>query len=618
MFNRNAFLISVCVSLLLTGSVQAGVVEGELKRWHKVTVSFDGPETSETATPNPFTDYRLDVTFTGPSGQIYVVPGYYAADGDAANTGADAGNQWRVHFAPDEIGTWKYTAAFYKGDNVAMMVQWAQKPASGGFMDGEGGTFEVTASDKTGRDFRAKGRLEYVGKHHLRFTGTKEYFLKCGPDAPETFLAYADFDGTIATKKNVPLKTWEPHVQDWREGDPTWKDGKGKGMMGALNYLSGKGANAFSFLTYNAGGDGDNVWPFRDRDDKFRYDCSKLDQWQIVFDHAQSKGLYLHFKTQETENDDNIKSKTPESLDGGDVGPERKLYYRELIARFGYALAMNWNLGEENTQSTQQQKAMAAYFAIHDPYKHNIVLHTYPNQREKVYTPLLGDASDLTGVSLQNDWQQTHQRTLEWVRASAKAGKPWVVANDEQGPADKGAVPDKGYKGFDPAATGYSMHDIRKEVLWGNLMAGGAGVEYYFGYKLPENDLLCEDYRSRDTSWDYGRIALKFFKGQNIPFWEMVSKDDLTSQTNDYCFLKDGQIYLIYQKQGGPLTLDLSGGAFDCGYFNPRTGEGADTLLNQATVTGPAEHTFTAPDTQDWLLMIRSKDGGKITPSAGS
>ena len=34
-------------------------------------------------------------------------------------------------------------------------------------------------------------------------------------------------------------------------------------------------------------------------------------------------------------------------------------------------------------------------------------------------------------------------------------------------------------------------------------MAGGAGVEYYFGYSLPENDLLCEDFRSRDRSWDF-------------------------------------------------------------------------------------------------------------------
>ena len=60
--------------------------------------------------------------------------------------------------------------------------------------------------------------------------------------------------------------------------------------------------------------------------------------------------MYLHFKLQETENDDNKAGKNgskevPESLDGGDLGIERKLYCRELIARFGNNLALNWNLG---------------------------------------------------------------------------------------------------------------------------------------------------------------------------------------------------------------------------------------------------------------------------------
>ncbi|MEM0926736.1 MAG: PA14 domain-containing protein, partial [Planctomycetota bacterium] len=82
---------------------EGGVVSGELKKWHKVTVTFDGPETSETASSNPFMNYRLDVTFThSESGKTYVVPGYFAADGDAANTSASSGNKWRVHFAPSE------------------------------------------------------------------------------------------------------------------------------------------------------------------------------------------------------------------------------------------------------------------------------------------------------------------------------------------------------------------------------------------------------------------------------------------------------------------------------------------------------------------------------------
>ena len=79
------------VLLLAMGSAGfgQGLVTGELKKWHKVTITFDGPNTAETATPNPFRDYRLAVTFSkGPS--RHVAQGYYAADGNAAESSATA------------------------------------------------------------------------------------------------------------------------------------------------------------------------------------------------------------------------------------------------------------------------------------------------------------------------------------------------------------------------------------------------------------------------------------------------------------------------------------------------------------------------------------------------
>ena len=101
---------------------------------------------------------------------------------------------------------------------------------------------------------------------------------------------------------------------------------------------------------------------------------------------------------------DRSRAGCPESLDGGKLGPERKLYCRELIARFGHALALNWNIGEENTQSTEEIADMVRYLHDTDPYRHLIVIHTFPNQQDKVYTPLLGNQSELTGASLQNGW----------------------------------------------------------------------------------------------------------------------------------------------------------------------------------------------------------------------
>ncbi len=606
-------------------------ITGDLMEWHKVTLTLDGPFANERDNePNPFTDQNLLVTFSHESGApVYKVPGYFAADGNSAETSAGAGTKWRAHFAPDKTGTWNYRVSFTRGKYTALDGGGAAlKP-----FDGQSGSFVIAKTDKEGRDFRAKGRLQYVGKHHLQFAGTKEYFLKAGADAPETLLAFTDFDDTRAGKPGkVPLKTWGAHNMDWKQGDPTWKDGKGKGLVGALNYLSAKGVNAFSFLTYNAAGDGDNVWPFVERDDKLHYDCSKLDQWGIVFDHATARGLYLHFKMQENEMDDDRvgheskPGRVPESLDGGKLGPERKLYCRELIARFGHALALNWNIGEENTQSTEEVRDMVKYLHDTDPYKHHIVLHTFPNQQELKYEPLIGNQSMLTGVSLQNGWNASHQRTLQWIAASEKAGKPWVVAHDEQNPAGLGVPQDPGYKGTDGiaiekgkkaenATTGdvksnaYTMHDIRKLDLWGNLMAGGAGVEYYFGYALPENDLVCEDFRSRDKSWDFCRIALDFFRDEKIPFAEMKSADALIgndkNSNSKFCLAKAGELYLVYLPNGGETEINLAGasGKFSVKWFNPREG-GAPTAKGNATLEGGRKATLTAPSGDDWLAVV--------------
>lgn len=56
-------------------------------QWHRVTLGVTGPRTDERSHPKPFTDIRLDVVFTGPEGQSYRVPGFFAADGEAANSG---------------------------------------------------------------------------------------------------------------------------------------------------------------------------------------------------------------------------------------------------------------------------------------------------------------------------------------------------------------------------------------------------------------------------------------------------------------------------------------------------------------------------------------------------
>lgn len=617
-----------------TGTVR---IHGELKQWHKITLDLDGPFARETDTdPNPFTDYRLTATFRhGASGRVWEVPGYFAADGRAAETSAEAGTCWRVHFTPNATGLWHYELRLWQGRGVAIDDN---ALTSARQLFHRSGSFQIGPTDKSFPDFRGRGRLEYVGQRYLRTAGTREFFLKAGADSPENLLGYADFDGTVAPARravrpgeNTPagrLKSWQPHVRDWRPGDPSWQNGRGKGLIGALNYLASRGMNSVSMLTYNAGGDGDDVWPFVARTAKFHYDCSKLDQWALVFEHANARGLMVHFKLQETEMDDNRPGAdgtvrpVPEALDGGDLGPERKLYLRELVARFAHLPALQWNLGEENSQTTDQIRAMAQWLRALDPYDHPVVIHTFPSQQERVYNPLLGDPTVLTGVSLQNHWAQAHRRTLHWIERSTVAGHPWVVSHDEQNPASGGVPPDPGYAGHDGVARDgkatYTLHEIRKYCLWGTLMAGGAGVEYYFGYDLPQNDLQCEDWRSREGSWRYARLALSFFREQQIPFLALHNADVLvdnpTHENTRFCLAQPGELYVIYLTEGGSVTLDLQRfeQSFSVAWYNPREGGELQpgTVRN---VRGPGRVSLGAPPSdpdQDWVVLVRRSAPG--------
>ncbi len=609
------------------------LLSGTAMQWHNVTLTLSGPFAHERdQDPNPFLDFRFTVTWTHESGNVrHEVPGYFAADGGAAETSGEAGTQWRAHFAPNRPGRWRYRVAFLQGPGAAVDESSGEPLADWHDRRGE---IEVQPTDKVGRDLRAHGCLEYVGTRYLRFAGSGAYFLKAGPDAPETLLAYGDFDGTKpgrnATRRageaapSKGLHAYQPHVQDWRPGDPSWRQGRGKGLIGAINYLAEKGVNSISFLPYNAGGDGDNVWPFAMRHDKRHYDCSKLDQWAIVFQHASQQGMHLHFKLQENEMDDNRAghdgklADVPESLDGGLLGVERKLYCRELIARYGHHLAITWNVGEENTQSTSEQQAMIRYLSETDPYPHHIVVHTFPDQQDQVYRPLLGTQSLLTGVSLQNSWSSAHRLTWKWISQSARAGRPWVVTNDEQNPASHGVPPDPGYQGHDGIAwqggKPYDLNDIRKLCLWGTLLAGGGGVEYYFGYDLPQNDLVCEDFRSRDRSWDYCRIALEFFRTQGVPFWEMENADALVENPDHdnsrYCFAKQ-DLLLVYLPDGGTSELDLTAreGEYTVRWFNPRTGGSLQSGSIETVTAGRKVELGTAPADveQDWLIVVRKE-----------
>ncbi len=639
----------ICTNNGTSTDPEGAKTTGEIKRWHPVTITFNGPNTSEVAEPNPFTYYKLDVRFTHKDDKIsYTIPGYYAACGYAADSSCTEGNKWRIHFSPDRIGEWNWTASFLEGANVVI----GENGVSSSFIDGLSGSIDVIESDKAGRDFRAadKGKLQYVGKHYLRHKGTNadqpsgNWFIKAGADAPENTLDFMDFDQT-PNRKGLQ-KTWEPHQNDYSAADAskyTWQGGKGRNILGMINYLSDQGMNVFSFHLFNLAGDDQNVFPhlLKESIENFealadpagksdaqaatirqthweavyhdRFDISKMAQWEQVFSYADKKGMYLHFKLGEEENET--------LMDGGDTGKDRMIFYRELIARFGHHLALNWNIGEENgpgvspQMNDAQRKVAAAYFKQNDPYHSHIVTHSRPDaaSQNAVYTGLLADTS-FTGASLQcvtNDI--VHSDVLSWLSKSNKAGKPWVVCNDEQGPFPVGVGVDATYTGTlpDNNTHGDNRDDVRKKVLWGTLLAGGGGVEYYYGYQTGCTDLNGQDHRTRESKWKDAKIALDFFNNyfqEYLP--NVVSLDSITSNTSDYVLAKKDTAYLVYLPNGGSTSIELPEGTWLVQWYNTRSSGG---MSAPQSIT----NEITAPTTDDWLALI-TKDGvesGNLPPS---
>ncbi|NVK26095.1 MAG: DUF5060 domain-containing protein [Gammaproteobacteria bacterium] len=612
----NNIIKGLIISLFVViGSVNASTdvkLIGELKKWHKVTFQFDGPDASEDDEYNPFVNYKLNVTFTHQqTKKSYKVPGYFAADGNAEQTSATGGNKWRVHFSPDEIGEWQWQASFIKGNYVAVSVT-NNTGLSAGFMDNQTGTFNISPTDKTAPDFRAKGRLQYVNQPYLRFAESGGYFIKAGPDSPENLLSYADFDGTYHNDgfKDHLVKKWQPHVQDWKDGDPTWQEGKGKGLIGAVNYLASKGMNSMSFLTLNIVGDDQNVFPYVDNKDHLRFDVSKLAQWEVVFEHAQKNGIFLHFKTQEVENQG--------LLDNGGMGLERKLYYRELIARFGHHLALNWNLGEENgewhpnpptpPQTTSERLAMAQYFKQNDPYQHHRVIHN-----GQYFHDIAATGSHYTGASVQTsspDFSQIHGAVIKLRDWPVNNGRPLAIAVDEPGDAEYALRSDE----LNP-----EHFDARSNGLWGALTAGAWGTEWYFGYKNEHSDLTAQDWRTRDKFWQQAKHAIDFFNMANLDLPGARNQDNYAS--NAWVLAKDKEFYVLYTKdasKGVSLKLPGEPANYSVRWFDPRNGGS----LQQGSVTAliqdqPFKHFWIrhekslgeAPSTpnKDWVILIKRK-----------
>lgn len=560
---------------------------------------------------NPWLDFRMRGLFISPSARVFDIPGFYAADGK----GGDRGSVWKLRFTPDEIGLWGLILRFEKGARINVRdVTTSGTPL---FPDGHALLFDVGPVRPGATGFHARGPLEAVGERYLRHRdGT--WFLKTGTNSPENLLGYAGFDGARDVgglpRGTSFLHRYASHVADWRPGDPDWSSGgnehAGRGILGALRYLANQGVNSVYFLPLNLGGDGQDTFPFLDpTGNSFRqvthYDVGRMEQWNVVFSHAQRLGILIEFVLAENENA-NV------NWLGSGLTDQRRLFLKNMAAMFGHHPGVRWILCEENAPepndefSVRELGEFARWIRKFSSIDHPIAVHTDPDD-QTIFRQVLSssiDSSWLTSASLQvhsnyNPSTEAAHALFERYQRTA------IVDVDEIGPAGTGVSA--------------SNHDhIRKLVLWDVLLSGG-NVAWYCGYHdLPVGgDVRLEDFRTREGMWTYSRHARELLS--TLPFSRMEAADSLVSRETRHSAYGDAEVYalpgvayVVYfadATQTGMMDLRAASSSttFDARWFDPRTGRhvGSATQISG----GQVAYLPRSPDprSDDWVLVLRRR-----------
>ena len=344
--------------------------------------------------------------------------------------------------------------------------------------------------------------------------------------------------------------------------------------------------NSMYMITFNTdGGDGCDVWPWTEFEERYRFDVSKLDQWEVVFRHLQHKGLQLHIVLAERENRTALENT---------LGLQRKLYYRELVARFAHHPVLQWNIGEEHNISNTRRRDYAQYVHDVDPYDHSVAIHSTATDPMDFYISGSGGGDPIIGApmyevsSIQGAISEYNAYPIILREATANAGRPWAIYADEQ--------------------TIDAPPGIDKEVYrhthgtWGHFLGGGAGVEWFLSA-----DLTLEEFTADEGNRLITQHAVDFMHNY-LPFWEMEPDNSLTTDTESFVFHKPGEVYAVSLPEGGTTDINLTGypGSYTVQWYDPWNGgalqDGTITTIDGDGISniGLPPHT----SNEQWVALI--------------
>jgi Fibronectin type III domain. len=249
-------------------------------------------------------------------------------------------------------------------------------------------------------------------------------------------------------------------------------------------------------------------------------------------------------------------------------------YFRYMIARFSAYSTVIWDTGTDigEYRTNNWIDWFPDWFNQNDPYGHPVTSRTgggsggkHPN-KGTYYSD--GDDDLPAHSTLVNTW---NSRSV-----------PTAFTDNWHENVPRG---------------GFDEHKIRRAV-WEAGLVGGTAVSFGNNYTMDRTLPFPQTFQSAP----YLGYAAKFFKQSISYLGTLDPHDELVVSGSSVVLSADpGKEYVAYLNTGGTVQIDLSAvsGTTAVEWYNPRTG-----VYSGQTTTGGGILTFTAADSNDWVLHI--------------
>lgn len=510
--------------------------------WGRWQETFTAAESVEEAD-----DVRLLVHLTAPDGEQRTIDGFW--DGD---------DLWKVRFMPDEAGTWPYHTE--------------TEPEIAG-LHGQEGRFTAAPAEDEANRFLQHGAVK---------VSDDSRYLAHADGTPFFWLGDTAWNGALKSTDEA----WDTYLADRLDKGFT-------GIQFVTTQWRAADGNAEGEVAYTGFEDIEINPAFFDRID------ARID---AVNDAGLLAAPVLLWTLGEPERNP---GKLPED--------QAIKLARYLVARYGAHHVMFFLAGDEDFSGetgARWRRIGRAVFSAGDPWLATI----HPRGRQWHFDRFADE--DWLDLIIYQSSHGGGPETLSWLQSGPPAQK-W-----RQEPVRPIINSEPGYEDHVAWERGelHTADDVRRQFYWSLLNAPMAGVTYgahgIWSWETEPAEPLKHEGSGLAKPWhealhlpgsrDLAHVSDLF---TSLDWWTLRPDQELLQSqpggddpTRHVAAARSeaGDLAVVYLPVGGSVTLrpDALRSDLQAEWFNPRTGR-------RTPAGSAAQRTFTAPDREDWVLVLR-------------